>query len=64
MLKQKSQLHVVCILHCQQYMTKVQKHCVERVRTNLCNVLKAFEQVWLYSSRIFGLGQNLQELII
>lgn len=42
----------------------VQTHCAERVRTNLCDVLKAFEQVRLYSGRIFGLGQNLQELII
>lgn len=34
------------------------------VRTNLGDILKAFTQVWLDSSRIFGLGQNLQKLII
>lgn len=34
------------------------------VRTNLGDILKAFAQVWLDSSRIFGLGQNLQKLII
>lgn len=50
-------------------MTNVQKHWeieieIEIVRTNLCDILKAFVQVRLYSSRIFGLGQNLQELII
>lgn len=29
-----------------------------------CNVLKAFTQMGLHSSRVFGLRQNLQELII
>lgn len=33
-------------------------------KTNLCDVLKAFAQVWLYCHWIFGLGQNLQKLII